>query len=198
MKKHLLSFVVCVVGLTGVTIPGFAQLGPNDYTVTRRAEINLQGESISYPYTVDRMEGRFNRQLKRFEFRMPLQAVQPARIAADIIVLKSVFRNSPDAIINPSDLLQLWVYVPENTRDFQNFRNAQTLTLPADFIINGNVYRTSVAMNLFYSAGTLKYGIGMNMDAGLETVSSVNFVGGPLRNLQMLVPESEMQVLFNE
>ncbi len=197
-KKILLYLASCCLLLLGLTRPGFTQIRASDYTVTRNAELSLQGETRSYGYTVDKLEGRFNQQLRRFEFRMPLGAVRPVRSPADLLVFKSVFFNNPEAPINPGDFLQLWVYVPDNTRNFDDFRNARTVTLAADLIVNGTTYRTPVAMNLFYSAGTLKYGLDMSMNTAFVTASTAAFSGGPLRKLQMLVRESEMNVAFND
>jgi hypothetical protein len=129
---------------------------------------------------------------------MPLTTVKAQRNPSDLSMLKSVFLFSPEAVIGQGELIQLWVYVPDNTRNFDEYRNGRTLTLPADFIVNGNSYRTPVAMNLFYSAGILKYGLDMNLKTPLETASSVSSNGVPFRKLQMLVRESEMNVAFNE
>ncbi len=197
-KKILLYLASCCLGLLAGGQPGFAQIRASDYTVTRKAELNLQGETQSYGYTVDQLEGRFNRPLKRFEFRMPLGAVRPVRSPADLLVFKSLFFSNPEAPINPGDFLQLWVYVPDDTRNFDNFRNARTVTLAADLIVNGVTYRTPVAMNLFYSSGTLKYGLDMSMNPSFATASSAAFSGGPLRKLQMLVRESEMNIAAND
>lgn len=200
MQKTLLSSLAgCILALICFSRPALAQFGTNEYTITRNAELSLLGDTKSYGYTVDQLEGRFNRKLSRFEFRLPLGSVRPVRSAADLLVFKSVFLNNPDDAFEAADLLQLWVYMPENTRNFDNFRNARTVTLDAEFVVNGNVYRTPVAMNLFYSAGILKYGLDMSMNpAFAATTSGAGFSGSPLRKLQMLVRESEMNVAFTE
>jgi hypothetical protein len=197
-KKILPLLAGCMLAVVCCYRPALAQLAANEYTLTRRAELSLLGDTKSYGYTVDQMEGRFNRKLSRFEFRLPLEAVRPVRNAADLLVFKSVFLNNPEEAFQPADFVQLWVYMPENTRNFDNFRNARTITLEADFVVNGNVYRTPVAMNLFYSAGILKYGLDMSMNPAFAAPTTTGFSGGPLRKLQMLVRESEMNVAFNE
>ncbi len=197
-QKILFRLTICMLAVICASRPALAQLGANEYTITRNAELSLLGDTKSYGYTVDQMEGRFNRKLSRFEFRLPLGAVRPVRSAADLLVFKSVFLNNPEEAFESADLVQLWVYMPDNTRNFDNYRNAKTLTLDADFIVNGNVYRTPVAMNLFYSAGILKYGLDMSMNPAFAVPSGTGFSGGPLRKLQMLVRESEMNVAFNE
>jgi hypothetical protein len=198
MKKKLLYLTFLVWATLATSTRGYAQVGTNEFTISRKAEISLQGEGGNYRYTIDRLEGRFNRQLKRFEFRMPMGGVRSDRNPADLSVLKSIFLFSPDAMIGQSDLVQLWVYVPDNTRNFTEYRNARTITLPADLIVNGNTYRTPVAMNLFYSAGILKYGLDLNMRTPLETASSSSFAGNAGRKLQVLVRDSEMNIAYTE
>ena len=196
MQKKILSLLTgCILAVFCFSSPALAQLGTSDYTITRNAELSLLGDTKSYGYTVEQMEGRFNRKLSRFEFRLPLGSVRPVRNAADLQVFKSLFLNNPEAAFEAADFVQLWVYMPENSRNFDNFRNARTVTLDADFVVNGNVYRTPVAMSLFYSAGILKYGLDMSMNPAF---AAAGFSGGPLRKLQMLVRESEMNVAFNE
>lgn len=197
-KNILLLLAVCILAVIGTSRPALAQLGANEYTITRNAELSLLGDNKSYGYTIDQMEGRFNQKLSRFEFRLPLGAVRAVRSPADLLVFKSVFLNNPEDAFQPADLVQLWVYMPENTRNFDNYRNGKTITLNADFVVNGNVYRTPVAMNLFYSAGILRYGLDMSMNPAFAVPSGTGFSGGPLRKLQMLVRESEMNVAFNE
>lgn len=199
MRKHLLCLTFLFLAVIAAWQPCFAQINADEYTLSRNVELNLQGEYGSYRYIVDHMEGRFNRQLKRFEFRMPLEGVKPQRNPADFSMLKSVFLFSPEATIGRGELVQLWVYLPDETRNFNEYRHARVLTLPADFIVNGNTYRTPVAMRLFYSAGSLKYGLDMNLKTPLVTASSVSNTGGvPFRKLQMLVKDSDMNIYFGE
>ena len=113
MQKTLLSSLTgCILALICFSRPALAQLGANEYTITRRAELSLLGDTKSYGYTVDQMEGRFNRKLSRFEFRLPLGAVRPVRSAADLLVFKSLFLNNPEDGFAAADLVQLWVYMP--------------------------------------------------------------------------------------
>lgn len=200
--KHvlLLRFITaCCLLIGGSVRMAGAQNNADQYTVTHRVELNLLGDKKNFLFQSDWMEGRFNNRLQRFEFRMPLQYVKAVSTSGDLSVFNAVFMDNPNRVADADDIMLLWVYMPDGTRNFEAFRNPVTLTLAADCIINGKTYRTPVAMNLFFSGNLLKYGLDLTMDTIFETVASNrSFKGGPLRKFQLLVRESEMKVAFEQ
>ncbi len=200
--KHvlLLRFITaCCLLIGGSVRMAGAQNNADQYTVTHRVELNLLGDKKNFLFQSDWMEGRFNNRLQRFEFRMPLQYVKAVSTSGDLSVFNAVFMDNPNRVADADDIMLLWVYMPDGTRNFEAFRNPVTLTLAADCIINGKTYRTPVAMNLFFSGNLLKYGLDLTMDTIFETVASNrSFKGSPLRKFQLLVRESEMKVAFEQ
>lgn len=168
---------------------------PLNYTVANNVAINLRGEEINYFYNADRLEGRYNNRLRRFEFLLPLQEVQPADGKSDLDVFLALFQSESAM----SDNFQLVVYLPSEMRNFTSLRNGKTMQLTGECTIGGKLYKMPVTMELLYNNNLLRYGFDLEIASTFQPIvvpaalASLN-----LRLIQLSMQQGSMDIAMIE
>lgn len=189
--KYLYSLFFCLLLSLAVSAV-YAQ--NMQYTGGSSVYISLSDGQKSYEFTTPQIKGRYNNRLKRFEFILSVQNVAPRQIGAFLISLfNSIFH--PDQ----SQEVQLYVYLPTETRNFENFINPQTLLLNGQVNIAGKLYAVPITMNVKYTSKTLYYGLQGNISSDFGAITAAaDEKPIHLREIQFVVPESPMGVYFED
>lgn len=164
------------------------------YTGGNPVLINILDGKKNYSFTVPHIKGRYNGKLKRFEFLMTVSEVSTKSNSSFLLSLFN-FIFHPDQ----SDEVNMYVYLPTETRSFENFINPKTLLLTGQIEIAGKAYQLPITMNLKYSNSTLYYGMQGQVasDFGIMAATD-NEKEIHLREIQFVVPESPMGIYIED
>jgi hypothetical protein len=177
--------------------PSAATAQNMQYTGGSSVFISISDGKKSYEFTTPQIKGRYNNRLRRFEFLMSVQNAAPRHLVPQIgafltSLFNSVFR--PDQ----SEGVQLLVYMPDETRNFDAFVNSRRLTLPGEVVVAGQSYKVPVTMTLKLTGPTLYYGLQGNITADFGSVAAADNQPVYAREVQFVVPESPMLLYFED
>ncbi len=192
-QKYLLALIgyTCFLWTTGLAN---AQNMTTLYTGGGAVTINVSDGKKNYEFSAPEIQGRYNPQQKRFEFLLPLAPVETRHNQSFLL---SLF----NAIFHPDQTkdLQMYVYLPNEMKNFQDFVNPKTLQLKGQVYIAGKMYSLPVNMSLKYSNQTLYYGFQGNVlsDFGMITASANEKPVRPTE-IQFLVKEGPMGIVIEQ
>lgn len=164
------------------------------YTGGSTVRINISDGKKSYEFTAPQIKGRYNGRQKRFEFLMTVSEISTKQNNSFLLSLFNFIFHT-----DQSDQVNMYVYLPSETRNFDNFINPKTLLLTGQVEIAGKTYQLPITMNLKYTSGTLYYGLQgqFSSDFGVITASADEKPIYP-REVQFVVPESPMGIYLEE
>ncbi len=192
MKQNYLIILSVALILGCISLKASSQT--MQYTGGSSVRINISDGKKSYEFTTPQIKGRYNTRLKRFEFVMMVSEVAPKQNNSFFLSLFNFIFHT-----DQSDQVNMYAYLPSETRNFESFVNPKTLLLTGQVEIAGKTYQLPITMNLKYTSGTLYYGLQgqFSSDFGSITASADEKPIRP-REIQFVVPESPMGIYLEE
>ncbi len=164
------------------------------YTGGSSVLINISDGKKNYEFMAPQIRGRYNGRSKRFEFLLTVSTIATKQNNSFLLSLFNFIFHT-----DQSDEVKMYVYLPSETRNFENFINSKTLLLTGQVEIAGKTYQLPITMNLKYTSGILYYGLQGQFasDFGTITASADEKPIQP-REIQFVIPESPMGIYLEE
>ena len=166
-----------------------------DFTRSSNIAINMKGSYNAYTYIGRHFDGRYNSNLRRFEFLMPLNEVYASNSATEMNVFNTVFleRGTAQEI---AEGFRLFVYLNERLPNFTDFQNGRTLVLNGECTIGGVKYKMPVTMQVRYQDGALYYSLDTEIKDRFQEIILPAAAGVQLQYIQLYMSDGVIRMVL--